>query len=499
MDHMLAVSSFPWLSVDEFTGSSQPMGPNQQSHPREANAELWELPTEASVSGNSIDFVPYMSASMTLGYTLARFGLPLDIQSIMQGFSFGIADAFPCNIMGNLDSFVNPVPSATGVTSSQTGVHSFSAQLWSISGSPHYAEEHPTGYESDKGFFGFLASSVTEQPASNLQKGNTRQTDLSSILQEQCEGITAGSLSTINLGSQDDSLPEMPTETQSESVGHGQLDALIDSAESFSDNVCSPSCRTGSLTPPEYPISLAQGPESNQETVTSPASCINPAGSPGQSPEPEVPGTPEERSFPIRPSIDIIDLTLESDETTADTAASNTNSATSRTVDPAADVLPLMPNGMDRRAESRRSKKRNQQKRKRCYEEDVQSFPEIVTLRVISVKVEKESRDGLIEKVDFILHKRRKWKVKDSDEEFILKLPEVASFEMMVQGGSFGRIHIDKSEDANTYKGTEPLMEYMIELSNEEAKKILDEPEQSLDTRCHLLQEQNRTKAPRIT
>ncbi|KAH6952249.1 hypothetical protein DER45DRAFT_599032 [Fusarium avenaceum] len=398
---------------------------------------------------------------------------------------------------GNLDSFANSVSSGHGVISSQTGVQSFSGQLWGISGSPHCAEEHPTGYENVEGFFGFLASSSTEEPTTNLQNGNTWERDLSSILQEQCEG-TARSLSTVNSGSQDDNLPEMLTETQSEGIGHGQPDALIDLAETFSDNVYYPSCCTGSLTPPQDPISFAQGPESNQETVTSPASCINPDGCHGQSPEPEVPGTTEEPSSPMGTSIDVIDLTLESDETPTDTATPNTNSATSRTADPAPEDLPLMPNGMNRRTESSRSERRNQQKRKRCYEEDVQSFPEEVTVRVILVNVEKESREGFMETVEFIRHKSRKWKAKGSNEECIPKLQKVVSFKMMVQGGSFGRINIHKSEDANTYKETEPLMEYMVVLSKYEAEKVLDDPEKSLGTRCHLLQEQNRSKAPQV-
>ncbi|KAI7771129.1 hypothetical protein LZL87_014202 [Fusarium oxysporum] len=403
------------------------MGPKQQSHPREANEELCELSTEASMAGSSIDFVPGMSASMTLGYTLARRGLPLDIQSIMQGFSFGITDALSYNNMGNLDCFANPVPNGNGV--------------------------------NGEGFFGFLASSLTEEPESNLQNGDTCETDLSRILQEQCEGITAQSLSPVNPGFQDDNLPEMLTKTQSESIRYDQPDAFSDSVETFSGNVYSPSCRTGSLTPPQDTISFAQGPESNQEAVTSPASCINPVGCHSQSPEPEAPGTTEEPSSPVRPSIDIIDLTLDSDETPSDPTTPNTNSAPSRTADPVAEGLPLMPNGMSRRTESSRSERRNQQKRKRCYE-DMQSFPEIVTLRVISVKVEKENRDGFMETVEFIRHKSRKWKAKESDEECILKLREVVSFEIMVQGGSFGRINIHKSEDANTHKGTEPLMEY---------------------------------------
>ncbi|EWZ27968.1 hypothetical protein FOZG_18322 [Fusarium oxysporum Fo47] len=497
MDHMLSVGSLPWLSVDEFTGSNQPMGPKQQSHPREANAELCELSTEASMAGSFIDFVPGMSASMTLGYTLARLGLPLDIQGIMQGFSFGIADAFSYNNMGNLDYFSNPVPNGNGVVSSQTGVQSLSGQLWGISGSPHCAEEHPTGYKNGEGFFGFLASRLTEEPAGNLQNGDTCETDLSSILQEQCEGITAGSFSPVNPGSQDDNLPEILTETQSEGIRYGQPDAFSDSVDTFSGNVYSPSCRTGSLTPPQDTIGFAQGPESCQEAVTSPASCINPVGCRSQSPEPEVPGTTEESSSPMRPSIDIIDLTLDSDETPADTETPNTNSATSRIADAVTEGLPLMPNGMNRRTESSRSKRRNQQKRKRCYE-DVQSFPEIVTLRVISVTVEKENRDGFMETVEFIRHKSRKWKAKECDEECILKLRDVVSFEMMVQGGSLGRINIHKSEDANTYQGTEPLMEYMVVLSKYEAEKVLDDPEKSLGTRCHLLQEQNRSKTLRV-
>ncbi|EXK78776.1 hypothetical protein FOQG_16571 [Fusarium oxysporum f. sp. raphani 54005] len=497
MDHMLSVGSLPWFSVDEFTGSNQPMGPKQQSHPREANAELCELSTEASMAGNVIDFVPGMSASMTLGYTLARLGLPLDIQGIMQGFSFGIADAFSYNNMGNLDYFSNPVPNGNGVVSSQTGVQSLSGQLWGISGSPHCAEEHPTGYKNGEGFFGFLASRLTEEPAGNLQNGDTCETDLSSILQEQCEGITAGSLSPVNPGSQDDNLPEMLTETQSEGIRYGQPDAFSDSVETFSGNVYSPSCRAGSLTPPQDTISFTQGPESNQEAVTSSASCINPVGCHTQSPEPVVPGTTERPSSPMRSSIDIIDLTLDSDETPAATATPNTNSATSRTAHAVAEGLPLMPNGMNRRTESSRSKRRNHQKRKRCHE-DVQSFPEIVTLRVISVKVEKENRDGFMETVEFIRHKSRKWKAKESNEECIIKLREVVSFEMMVQGGSLGRINIHKSEDADTYKGTEPLMEYMVVLSKDEADKVLDDPEKSLGTRCHLLQEQNRSKTLRV-
>ncbi|KAF9776762.1 hypothetical protein IL306_005020 [Fusarium sp. DS 682] len=489
------------------------MGPNQKSHPREANEQLLELPTEASISDNSIDIpscgpagvwmaetlvVPGISPSMMMGYNLARFGLPLDIQSITQGFSYGVAEAFSRNVIGKLDYFSNPVPSTTGVIPSQIGVHSFSGELWSISGSPGYAEEYPTGYESDEGFFGFLGSSVADESANGLQKGNTSQRDLSRILQEQGGGITAGSLSAVNIRFENDNLPEFLIETQSESVEYGHSAALADSAEGLSDNECSPTSRTGSLTPLEDPISLAQEQESDQEVVASPAWCINPADSPGHSPEPEVSRTPEEPSPPLSPSIDIIDLTLESDETTADMAASTADSATSPVVDPAAGVLTSTPNSLYRRAELSRTKKRNQQKRKRCYEEDAQSFPEIVTLRVISVKVEKESSDGFMETVEFIRHKSRKWKAKDSDEECIFELQEVASFEMMVQGGSFGRIHIDKSENANTYKGTEPLMEYMVELSNEEAKKVLDDPEQSLDTRCHLLQEQKRTKAPRV-
>ncbi|QKD55294.2 uncharacterized protein FOBCDRAFT_240533 [Fusarium oxysporum Fo47] len=363
------------------------MGPKQQSHPREANAELCELSTEASMAGSFIDFVP-------------------DIQGIMQGFSFGIADAFSYNNMGNLDYFSNPVPNGNGVVSSQTGVQSLSGQLWGISGSPHCAEEHPTGYKNGEGFFGFLASRLTEEPAGNLQNGDTCETDLSSILQEQCEGITAGSFSPVNPGSQDDNLPEILTETQSEGIRYGQPDAFSDSVDTFSGNVYSPSCRTGSLTPPQDTIGFAQGPESCQEAVTSPASCINPVGCRSQSPEPEVPGTTEESSSPMRPSIDIIDLTLDSDETPADTETPNTNSATSRIADAVTEGLPLMPNGMNRRTESSRSKRRNQQKRKRCYE-DVQSFPEIVTLRVISVTVEKENRDGFMETVEFIRHKNR--------------------------------------------------------------------------------------------
>ncbi|KAH7204978.1 hypothetical protein IWW34DRAFT_898256 [Fusarium oxysporum f. sp. albedinis] len=363
------------------------MGPKQQSHPREANAELCELSTEASMAGSFIDFVP-------------------DIQGIMQGFSFGIADAFSYNNMGNLDYFSNPVPNGNGVVSSQTGVQSLSGQLWGISGSPHCAEEHPTGYKNGEGFFGFLASRLTEEPAGNLQNGDTCETDLSSILQEQCEGITAGSFSPVNPGSQDDNLPEILTETQSEGIRYGQPDAFSDSVDTFSGNVYSPSCRTGSLTPPQDTIGFAQGPESCQEAVTSPASCINPVGCHSQSPEPEVPGTTEESSSPMRPSIDIIDLTLDSDETPADTETPNTNSATSRIADAVTEGLPLMPNGMNRRTESSRSKRRNQQKRKRCYE-DVQSFPEIVTLRVISVTVEKENRDGFMETVEFIRHKNR--------------------------------------------------------------------------------------------
>ncbi|KAJ4031958.1 hypothetical protein NW756_012776 [Fusarium oxysporum] len=497
MDHMLSVSSFPWLSVDEFTGSNQSMGSKQQSHPREANENLCELSTEAIMAGSSINFVPGMSASMTLGYTLARLGLPLDIQSIMQGFSFGIADAFSYNNMGNLDCFANAVLNGNGVVSSQTGVQSFSGQLWGISGSPYSAEEHPTGYDNGEGFFGFLASRLTEEPAGNFHFGDTCETDPSSILQEQCEGITAGSLPPVNSGSQDDNLPEIPTETQSEGIRYNQPDAFSDLVEGLSGDVYSPSCGTGSPTLPQGNISFAQGPESNQEAATCLASCINLVGCHTQSSEPEVPETTEEPSSPMRPSIDIIDLTLDSDKTPANTATPNTNGATSFTADAVAAGLPLMPNGINRRTESSRSKRRNQQKRKRRHE-DVPSFPEIVTLRVISVKAEKENGNGFMETVEFIRHKSRKWKAKESNEECILKLQEVVSFEMMVQGGSFGRINIHKSEDGNTYKGTELLMEYMVVLSKDEAEKVLDDPEKSLGTRCHLLQEQNRSKAPRV-
>uniref|UniRef100_A0A0D2YGZ2 Uncharacterized protein n=1 Tax=Fusarium oxysporum (strain Fo5176) TaxID=660025 RepID=A0A0D2YGZ2_FUSOF len=403
------------------------------------------------MAGSSINFVPGMSASMTLGYTLARLGLPLDIQSIMQGFSFGIADAFSYNNMGNLDCFANAVLNGNGVVSSQTGVQSFSGQLWGISGSPYSAEEHPTGYDNGEGFFGFLASRLTEEPA----------------------------------------------ETQSEGIRYDQPDAFSDLVEGLSGDVYSPSCGTGSPTLPQDSISVAQGPESNQEAATCLASCINLVGCHTQSSEPEVPETTEEPSSPMRPSIDIIDLTLDSDKTPANTATPNTNGATSCTADAVVAGLPLMPNGINRRTESSRSKRRNQQKRKRRHE-DVPSFPEIVTLRVISVKAEKENGNGFMETVEFIRHKSRKWKAKESNEECILKLQEVVSFEMMVQGGSFGRINIHKSEDGNTYKGTELLMEYMVVLSKDEAEKVLDDPEKSLGTRCHLLQEQNRSKAPRV-
>ncbi|KAF5696367.1 hypothetical protein FGLOB1_13573 [Fusarium globosum] len=158
----------------------------------------------------------------------------------------------------------------------------------------------------------------------------------------------------------------------------------------------------------------------------------------------------------MRPSIDIIDLTLDGDETPADTATPGIG-ATSSTTDAVARALPLMPTGMNRRTESSCRNRRNQQKRKRCHE-DVPSFPEIVTLRVISVRVEKENGDGYMETVEFIRYKSRKWKAKESNEECTLKLHEVVSFEVIVQGGSLGRINIHKSDDGNTYEGTEPLM-----------------------------------------
>ncbi|KAH7201152.1 hypothetical protein DER44DRAFT_869463 [Fusarium oxysporum] len=385
MDHTSSVSSFPWISVDEFTGSSQPIGPKQQSYPHEANESLYELSTEAAMAGSSIDSVPCI---------------------IMQGYSSGIADAFSYNNMGNLNWFPNQVLNGNGVISSQTGVQSFSGQRQGVSGSPYCAEEHPTGYENSEDFFSFLASRLTEEPADNLRNGDTCETDLSSSLQEEYEEITAGSLSPVNPGSQDNSLPEILTETQSEGIRYGQPDAFSDSVETFSDKVFSPSCRPGSLTPSQDIIGFVQGPESCQQAVTSPASCINPDGCHSESPEPEMPGTSEEPSSPIRTSIHVIDLTLDSDETPADIATSNTNSATCCTADVVAESLPLMPNGMNRRTESSRSKRRNQQKRKRCHEY-MQSLPDIVTLRVISVKVKKENRDGLIETVEFIRHKNR--------------------------------------------------------------------------------------------
>ncbi|PNP84286.1 hypothetical protein FNYG_02359 [Fusarium nygamai] len=490
MDHMLSVASFPGLSMSESTGSNQPMGSEQQPHLREANRNLCELSTEAVMADSSINFVPDMSPSMTLGYTLARLGLPLDIQSIVQGFSFGITDAFSYNNMGNLDCFTNPAPTDDGVVSSQTGVQSFSGQLWSISESPYSAEEHPAGNDNSEGFPGSPASRLTEVSAGNLHFGDTCEMGPSSILHEQRKEITAGSLSPINLGSQDDKLPEILTESRSEGIIYGQPDAFSDSVEVLSGDVYSPSCDTESPTLPQDNISFAQGPESDQEAATHPASCINPFGCHTQSPEPEVPETTEEPSSLMRPSIDIIDLTLDSDTTLAETA-------TPSTADAGAEGLPVMPNGISRRTESSRSKRRNQQKRKRRHE-DVPSLPEIVTLRVISVKVEKENGCGCLETVEFIRHKSRKWKAKGSNEECILKLQEVVFFEMMVQGGSFGNICIHKSEDGNTYKGTEPLMEYMVELSKDEAEKVLDDPEKSLGTRCHLLQEQNRSKASRV-
>ncbi|VTT78004.1 unnamed protein product [Fusarium fujikuroi] len=492
MDHMFSVASFPWLSVSESTGSNQPMGSEQQPHPRGANANLCELSTEAVMGDSSTNFVPDMSPSMTLGYTLARLGLPLDIQSIMQGFSFGIADAFSYNNIGNLDCFTNPVSTTDGAVSSQAGVQSFSGQLWGISGSPSSAEEHPTGYDDGEGFFGFLASRSTEEPAGNFQFGDTCETDPSSIPQEQCERITGGSLSPVNYGSQSDNIPEILTETLSEDIRHDEPDVFSDPVEDLSGDVYSPSCGTGTPTIPQVNIGFAQGPEPDQEAATCAASCINSVGSHTQSPDPEVPEATEELSSPTRASIDIIDLTLDSDETTADTATSNT-STTSCAADAVARALPLMPTGMNRRTEPTRRNRRNQQKRKR-YHEDVPSFPEIVTLRVISVRVEKENVDGFMETVEFI----RKWKAKESNEECTLKLREVVSFEVIVQGGSLGRINIHKSDDGNTYEGTEPLMEYMVVVSKDEVEKLLDNPEKPLGTRCRLLQEQNRSKAPRV-
>ncbi|KAF5724659.1 hypothetical protein FMUND_624 [Fusarium mundagurra] len=465
------------------------MGSEQQPHPRGANGNLCELSAEAVMAGSSINFVPDMSPSMTLGYTLGRLGLPLDIQSIVQGFSFGITDAFSYNNMGNLDCFTNPFPTDDGVLSSQTGVQSFSGQVWIPSGSPYSAEEYPASNDNSEGFLGSPASRLTEYPG-NLHSGDTCEMGPSSILYEQRKEITAGSLSPINPGSQDDNVPEILTESRSEGIIYGQLDAFSDSVEVLSGDTYSPSCDTESPTLPQDNISFAQGQESDQEAATHPASCINPFGCHTQSPEPEVPETIEEPSSPMGPSIDIIDLTLDSDTTPAETA-------TLSTADTGAKGLPVIPNGISRRTESSCSKRRNQQKRKRRHE-DVPSLPEIVTLRVISVKVEKENGDGGLETVEFIRHKSRKWKAKESNEECTLKLQEVVSFEMTVQGGSFGRICIHKSEDSNTYEGTEPLMEYMVELSKDEVEKVLDDPEKSLGTRCHLLQEQNRSKAPRV-
>ncbi|KAI1026493.1 hypothetical protein LB504_013116 [Fusarium proliferatum] len=248
----------------------------------------------------------------------------------------------------------------------------------------------------------------------------------SSILHKQRKEITAGSPSPINPGSQDDKLPEILTESRFDGITYGQLDAFNN-------------------------ISFAQGPKSDQEAATHPASCINPFGCHTQSPALEVPGATEEPPSPMRPSIDIIDLTLESETTPAETA-------TPSTADADAEGLPVMPN----------------------------------------VKVEKEDGYGCMETVEFIRHKSRNWKAEESTEEFILKLQEVVSFEMMVQGGSLGRINIHKSEDGNTYKGTELLMEYMVELSKDEVEKLLDDPEKPLGTRCRLLQEQNRSKAPQV-
>ncbi|OBS20281.1 hypothetical protein FPOA_06661 [Fusarium poae] len=158
-----------WLSIDGFTGFDQSVLPDLLPHPRGAREEACELTTQVSVSDDPIGapkagptgalmaetpITPGISASMMLGYTLGQWGLPLDVPSIIQGFSRGMAEALPCCFTGR--SNFDPEPTAADIISTLTGAQSSAGELCSILVSSGCAEEQPTGHGSNEAFFGSL-------------------------------------------------------------------------------------------------------------------------------------------------------------------------------------------------------------------------------------------------------------------------------------------------------------------------------------------------------
>jgi hypothetical protein len=133
-----------WLSIDGFTGFDQSVLPDLLPHPRGAREEACELTTQVSVSDDPIGapkagptsalmaetpITPGISASMMLGYTLGQWGLPLDVPSIIQGFSRGMAEALPCCFTGR--SNFDPEPTAADIISTLAGAQSSAGELCS--------------------------------------------------------------------------------------------------------------------------------------------------------------------------------------------------------------------------------------------------------------------------------------------------------------------------------------------------------------------------------